>query len=338
MRIEIRRDPCATAQEAAFIAAHPQAEAFDDPRFAALVHKHYGYDVWRLSAFAGQDLVGLLVLTHVKTPLFGNALIAPAFFVSGGVLWPDDPLPLLQAAVELGRSLHVDHLELRLRTLPAGAEHIANLHVSETYAFFRGPLITDLQVLPSKTRSHVRLALADQTLTSVTGDFDSFVRCYRRSMHDLGTPMHAPGFYRELYETLPARVDTVFRAGEPLCAVMSFVNRDTVLPYYGGGFPAARAHDAFDRMYFDLMQQSAAQGYRVFDFGRSKRGTGAFEYKRRRGFAPAPAVYVQVLIGRKTPPEYNPLNPKYARAASVWRRLPLCVADRIGPPLARQLA
>lgn len=342
MRIELRCNTEMTLAERALLAAHVGAEAFDDPRFAATVRAHYGYDVYRLTAFADNTEnapIGMLTLTHVRSRLWGDALIAPAFFVVGGALLPNDPLPLLHAARNLGESLGVDRIEIRLRSLPILHETIPRLKIDDTtYALFRAPIITDIELLPRKARADVRRALQNPSLRSDCGDFDAFMYCYRRSLRDLGTPMHAPRFYRTLYESLPARIDTVRRNGEPLCAVMSFLNQNAVLPYYGGGMPAAREHDAFDRMYFDLMRDAAMQGYTMFDFGRSKRGTGAFDYKRRRGFAPQPSVHLHWPIGDKPLPELNPLNPRYARAARIWRRLPLPVVDVIGPMLARQLA
>ncbi|MGH6969846.1 MAG: GNAT family N-acetyltransferase, partial [Stellaceae bacterium] len=119
--------------------------------------------------------------------------------------------------------------------------------------------------------------------------------------------------------------------------LMSFFFKDRVLPYYGGAVPAARRIHAYDLMYWTLMQRAAARGCRVFDFGRSKRGTGSFDYKTYWGFAPKHLGYQYRLVKRSDLPEINPLNPKYRLMVGTWRRLPLALANRLGPPVARQI-
>ena len=109
------------------------------------------------------------------------------------------------------------------------------------------------------------------------------------------------------------------------------------MPYFGGAVPAARPVHAYDLLYWSLMRRAVARGAAVFDFGRSKLGTGAFDYKRFWGFEPTPLEYQYHLVRAKAVPDVNPLNPKYSRVVAAWRRLPLPVANRLGPLLARQL-
>ena len=119
--------------------------------------------------------------------------------------------------------------------------------------------------------------------------------------------------------------------------MISFYFRDEVLPYYGGGSKAARDVAANDFMYWEVLRRAVEAGYRRFDFGRSKIGTGAFNFKRHWCFEPEPLFYEHRLFGREAIPQRNPLNPKYAPAIALWKQLPLPVANRIGPILARGL-
>jgi FemAB-related protein (PEP-CTERM system-associated) len=122
-----------------------------------------------------------------------------------------------------------------------------------------------------------------------------------------------------------------------LAALLSFYFKDQVMPYYGGAVPAARPSHAYDLLYWSLMRRAVGRGARVFDFGRSKVGSGAFDYKRFWGFEPTPLAYQYCLVRARTVPDVNPLNPKYRHMVAIWRRLPLPVANRLGPLLARQL-
>jgi lipid II:glycine glycyltransferase (peptidoglycan interpeptide bridge formation enzyme) len=110
-----------------------------------------------------------------------------------------------------------------------------------------------------------------------------------------------------------------------------------VIPYYAGGRPAARALGAFDFMYWRLMSDAAGRGFRLFDFGRSKVGTGHFAFKKNWGFAPQPIFHEYKLAPGRSIPDVNPLNPKYRLFIAAWKRLPLAVANLVGPPIARGL-
>jgi lipid II:glycine glycyltransferase (peptidoglycan interpeptide bridge formation enzyme) len=120
--------------------------------------------------------------------------------------------------------------------------------------------------------------------------------------------------------------------------VLNFHFRDEVLPYYGGGGVAARALAANDFMYWEVMRRAGAErGARLFDFGRSKTGTGAYDFKRNWGFTGAPLHYSYRLRPGAQYVEHNPTQPKYRLMISAWRRLPLPIANLIGPPIVRGL-
>ncbi len=107
-------------------------------------------------------------------------------------------------------------------------------------------------------------------------------------------------------------------------------------PYLSGTI-GARQVAGNDFMYWEVMRRAADRGYRLFDFGRSKLGTGAYSFKHNWGFEPAPLHYRYKLAPGAVMPDHNPLNPKYALFIAAWKRLPLAVANRIGPPLVRGL-
>jgi FemAB-related protein (PEP-CTERM system-associated) len=129
----------------------------------------------------------------------------------------------------------------------------------------------------------------------------------------------------------------VLHADTPVCSVMSFYFRDEVLPYYAGATPAVRALGGYDFMYWHLLQDAAQRGLRTFDFGRSKHGTGAFSFKKNWGFTPQPIFHEYQLKSGQTIPDINPLNPKYRLFIAGWKRLPLPIANTLGPLIARDL-
>jgi FemAB-related protein (PEP-CTERM system-associated) len=119
--------------------------------------------------------------------------------------------------------------------------------------------------------------------------------------------------------------------------VLSFYFRDEVLPYYAGEVEAARDLAANDFKYWELLRRACERGLCSFDFGRSKRGTGAFAFKKNWGLEPMPLAYEYCLYRREHIPEHNPLNPRYRVLMALWRRLPIPVANLVGPHLVKGL-
>ena len=161
----------------------------------------------------------------------------------------------------------------------------------------------------------------------------------RDALPRLGTPVFSRRFFRLLKDEFgdDCEVLTITLDGKVISSVMSFYFRDEVLPYYGGGVAAARAVAGNDFMYWDLMRRACERGLRVFDFGRSKRGTGSFDFKKNWGFEPAPLHYEYFLVTDTRVPEINPLNPKYRLFIQAWKRMPLALANAIGPHIVRNL-
>ena len=123
----------------------------------------------------------------------------------------------------------------------------------------------------------------------------------------------------------------------PVSAVMNFYFRDTVMPYYGGGTVNARKTGANDFLYWEVMRRAAARGYRRFDFGRSRANSGPFAFKKNWGFEPEWLEYEFKLKDGAKLPQISPANPKYAMFISAWKKLPLPVANFLGPMLIRYL-
>jgi FemAB-related protein (PEP-CTERM system-associated) len=167
-----------------------------------------------------------------------------------------------------------------------------------------------------------------------------FYRVYAESLRNLGTPVLPAGYFHSLQRVFAGRCEimTVAPAGHPAIAtVMSFYFRDEVLPYYGGGSATAREYHAYDFMYWELLVHALARGARLFDFGRSREGSGSYRFKTHWGFEPEPLSYQYDLVHAASVPNVTPDNPRYHALIRAWQMLPLPVTKMIGPWLARSL-
>lgn len=328
----------------AFVHAHPQATFCHLAAWRRVIEAAFAHRTHYVMAEQDGAVVGVLPLVHVKTRLFGNTLVSNPFCVYGGPLAVD---------ADVVRAL-ADHAGALRAKLDATACEFRFLHAPEDggldetwqergalYNTFRRAIAGDqegnLKSIPRKQRAVVRKAIERGLSVVVDRNVDVLHGIYAESVRNLGTPVFARRYFRILAEAFGKAMDvvTVSDAGKPVASVMNFYFRDEVLPYYGGGLPAARACFANDMMYWETMKRAGARGYRVFDFGRSKSGTGAFSFKKNWGFAPLALPYrVQVAEGEAMP-EVNPLNPKYRLMIAAWKRLPLPVANLLGPILVR---
>ena len=343
LAIEPLRDPDRAGWDA-FVRAHPEGTFFHLSNWQRVLQLAFGHRSHYLLARQDGAIVGVLPLARVKSLLFGDALISTPFCVYGGALGatPEVVLALEDHAAALARELDVDHLELRNRTAtrPAGAE---GWPVKELYVTFRRQIDADpeknLAAIPRKQRAEVRAGIKNGLQTELDTDTARLFDIYSRSVRSLGTPVFSRRYFDVLRQEFGAdcEIATVTHEGKPLASLMTFWFRNEVLPYYGGGLPAARALSGYDYLYWDLMSRAAQRGCQIYDFGRSKLDTGPFKYKKHWGFEPQPLPYAYHLVRRTALPNLSPTNPKYHRAIEAWKKLPLPVTQFIGPMLARYL-
>jgi FemAB-related protein (PEP-CTERM system-associated) len=323
-----------------FVQGHEAAHWFHRAGWRRVVGRAYGHATPYLVARRGGEITGILPLVHVRSPLFGRALVSTGFGVEGGILARDEASleSLAREAVRLGERLGVGHVELRGGPAPAGWETRSGVYAG----FLRELPATEadnLKAIPRKKRADVRKALGGDLQVEVGGSVAEFWRVYAESLRNLGTPVFPARFARAVVEEFPeeTEISLVRHEGRAVAALLSFYFKDRVMPYYGGATPAARPVHAYDLLYWSLMRRAVGKGIRVFDFGRSKLGTGAFDYKRFWGFEPSPLTYAYRLVHSREIPNLNPLNPKYRAMVGAWQKLPLWAANRLGPILAAGL-
>lgn len=330
----------------AYVAGHPDATPFHTRQWCEAITAATGHKGHLLAARdAAGMILGVLPLHHIRSPLFGQALVASGFAVDGGLLADGEAAAaaLADAAVALATSLGVPSVELRGGPQPTGE----GWHVEEgVYAGFARDLAADddaeLLAIPRKQRAEVRKAL-ESGLTVTTGHGEAeradHYRIYATSVRNLGTPVFPKSLFLHVLKAFGDDADilNVRNDGAVVASVLSLYWRGSVMPYWGGGLAEARKLRANELMYFALMRHARTKGCTRFDFGRSKLGTGPFSYKKNWGFEPQPRAYARWLAPGETARDTNPNSAKYRLQVDLWKRLPLWAANRIGPLIARGL-
>ena len=287
-------------------------------------------------------LAAVLPLVEIKSTLFGHSLISNAFCVGGGPIAADQEAreEIVAQAADLGRKLGVDFVELR-DTAQVGPEWEER---GGLYADFSREIATEeeanLTQIPRKQRAVVRKALKSELTVTIDLDAADFFTLYAKSMRDHGTPALPRRFFEVVRRAFGADCEilTVRHNGMPVSSVLSYYYKGTVLPYYTGSRDEARGLGSNDLMYWAVMRRAVERGVGIFDFGRSKVGTGPYAFKKNWGFEPRPITHQFLRVKAAELPNLNPTNPRYGLMIDVWRRLPIGVATAISPFISRSLA
>ena len=325
-----------------FVDAHPSATFFHRYGWSRVMEQSFGHSPHYLVAARSENVVGILPLIHKTSAIFGDALISLPFLSYGGVI-ADDPeaaRALEDHAVGLAEKLRVDYVELR-NILPGRSDWVRK---NETYASFSRAIPPGreaiIKAVPAKGRRHALRKSLRQGLTfEIQNDVDDFYAVLSESYRNLGTPIFPKGYFERLIDAFSSdfEICVVRGPGGPVAASLVFAFRDHVHPFYAGGTAAARSLYANDFLFLNIMGRALERGYERFDFGRSKFGTGSFDYKTYWGFEPQPLNYEYKLIRGQALPDLNPLNPRYSRFVTMWKHLPLSVSRWLGPHVVRHL-
>lgn len=332
--------PADAAKWDEFVSICPEATFFHRAGWKKVIERAFGHKSWFLYAEAGGRIQGVLPLAEINSRLFGHSLSSLPFCVYGGIAAVSEPArqALDLAAQELASRLQADHLEYR---------NLRPLHpewpTKDLYVTFRKAIDTEVEQnmlnIPRKQRAMVRKGIKAGLESVIDQDTGRFFSAYSASVHRLGTPVFSKKYFHLLKETFAddCELMTIVKEGRTISSVMSFYFRDEVLPYYGGGTSEAREVAGNDFMYWELMRHACERGVKTFDFGRSKRGTGSFDFKKNWGFEPQPLYYEYQLHQARAVPDHNPLNPKYQFFIKAWQKLPLSLANLIGPHIVKNL-
>jgi len=339
--VDIRRLTTETVDWDAFVRSTPGGSPFHLLAWKRAVETAFRHRAHYLMAVRGGGLEGVLPLFEVRGLLGGRGLVSVPYGVYGGVCATSAAAreALVGASRQLAGRVKADYVELRHRS---GQE--ADLPTKSLYVTFSRPIESseeaNLNAIPRKQRRMTRQGLK-HGLRPEFGlqHLDRFYDIYAHSVHALGSPV----FPRRLFHAIgqefgkDCELLTIWKDSVPVSGVLTLLFEDQVLPYYGGARQEALAFAVNDFMYWELLCHAAKAGYRTFDFGRSREGTGAYNFKRHWGFEPVALPYQYVLLDGSQMPNLSPSNPRMHFAVEAWKRMPLPLTKVVGPFLTRYL-
>jgi FemAB-related protein (PEP-CTERM system-associated) len=326
-----------------FVESHPRATVGHLSAWGTIAQEAYGHESVRLVAADDGEIVGVLPLVRVAGRLFGRRLVSMPFLDYGGVL------------AEPGRGLEARLVGAALRVMRERGAHglgLRQLH-PEPLPFppteDRVTMLLELttedaawKALSSERRNRVRKGEKQGLAAAWVGAeaLDDFYAVYAVNMRDLGSPVHGRGFFRAMLAALPgtARVLLVRdRAGRAVGAAVCLFFRDTIMVPWVSSLREAFALCPNFVLYWEVIRFGCRAGYRVLDLGRSFRSAGTFEFKRQWGARPhtLPWIFVDAVPG--APPPVDRDARRFDVFVRAWKRLPVPVANVVGPWIRRQV-
>lgn len=292
-----------------------------------------------LVARRGHTITGVFPTSLVRNRLFGDAMVSLPLAVYGGICADDEEsyFGLLRAGSEMARREQVKYLEMRNRAEP----YPTGLPGRDLYVTFTQDLGAGadklMAGLPRDTRYMVRKSQKAGLQWTEDLRLDEFYEIYARSVHHLGTPVFPRDLFIRVRSEFPnhCRLFGVRKGKAAIAGVFCLYFKDQVLPYYGGSLAEFNRDAPNNFMYWNLIAQSAREGYRLFDFGRSKRGTGSFQFKSSWSMEVSELPYRYHLVRASEVPHLSPVDSKFQLAVAAWKRLPFSWTKILGPKVIR---
>jgi serine/alanine adding enzyme len=346
--ITVSEDPQPAAWDA-FVERHPAATRYHQWAWRDVFSRTFGHRAVYLaassatSAASGGEIVGILPLVVLDTWLFGRFAVSLPFVNYGGVVASDEAVAkaLVDEAARIAAARgwkHVElrHLEQRFTTLAPKRHKVAMmlpLAANETALWDQ---------LDRKVRNQVRKAQKVGFTTAIGGVelVDDYYQVFARTMRDLGTPVYAKRLFVEILSNrkIDAKIHVVRLEQTPVAASLTIGWRDIVEVPWAASLKEQRSNNPNMLLYWEMLRTAVADGRSTFDFGRSTPDEGTFHFKKQWGAQAQPMCWEYWLPAGREMPEQNPDNPKFKAAITAWQKLPVGVANVIGPHIVRGIA
>ena len=328
-----------------YVQAHRQAAPYSLFAWKEAIEQAYGHQGCYLLAEERGKIRGILPLICFDIPWVYRALISLPYCDLGGILADSPAIKniLLQKAIAVAKNLHADRLEIRSNSQDISEDNCCGRHMR-----VRRDKVRMLLSLPdssealwfgfkSKLRSQIRKAekngLRFQWGTSA--DIHAFYDVFSRNMHALGSPVHSKEWIRQIYVQYgpAARMGLVYHGSVPVGCGLILCTRDSVSIPWASTLREYNHLSPNMLLYWNFLQFAVDTGRTTFDFGRSTPGEGTYRFKRQWGAESFSIFWYQ--LSKKTHKVIEQNSSKRMALQQSWNRLPLNIANEIGPLLRR---
>ena len=325
-----------------FVERHPNKTFAHRWNWSQILARSFHVKPYYCMAQRDGRVVGILPATLTKSMIFGKFMISLPWLDYGGPLAENQEIAagLVDYCVALAKKSNCRFLELRAMSQP-----LPGLVTKEEKFTFvlklEGSEETIWQSIDGKAKNQVRKAIKSGLEVNFGGIelLDEFYKIFAYNMRDLGTPVWPKSLYAEMFRCFPNDIElALVKLGN------LYIGGGLVVHYQDySGVPSASSYRKYlnlcpnNILYWEVIKRCFKRGSRSFDFGRSSLDAGTFNFKKQWIKNPGPQIWQYKLLTIDTLPELNPSNPKFKWAIKLWRRLPLPIANALGPRIVTKL-
>ncbi len=324
-----------------YVKNHKASCVYHSLDFKSIIEQSFGHKACYLAAYDGQQrIVGVLPLVHTKSRIFGSYMTSIPYFNYGGPLTDNLSVEsqLIQHADQLSKTLEASHIEIRETNSRPGAP----CKTDKMSMFLALPNSSETlwNDIGTKVRAQIKKGLKNE-LVFKTGKQEllkDFYKIFSINMRDLGTPVYSISFFDHILSSpLDTTIAVQYHQGTPVsCAFLIGYKGCLEIPW-ASTLRSANKLDSNMVLYWNILKFACDNKYQYFDFGRSSKDASTFKFKKQWGAKPSQLHWHYLLPEGETLPNLNPNNPKLKLVIWCWTKLPLFVANALGPFLARSL-
>jgi serine/alanine adding enzyme len=327
-----------------YVASRP--DAYNQHRWIwrDVIQKTFGHKPFYLIATEREQVRGILPMFSINSRLFGRSMVSVPFFSYGGILANDDVVraALLQEAIKIAGEIKANHIELR-----QGDQISCGVDLHD-----RAEKVTMEVLLPATPdalwaristglRNKIRKGQKSELRVEWSGHegIDAFYPVFAVNMRNLGTPVYPKRWFEAISEALPGQIRIMTLYDEDIAVASAFLMpyRDRLELPWSASIQESRKKYSHVLMYWLFLEYAIQQGFRRMDLGRCTPGGGTYEFKRHWGCEEKPLHWYHWAAPGTPVPELNPENKKFQMAIEIWKRLPLPVANFVGPRIVKAL-
>jgi FemAB-related protein (PEP-CTERM system-associated) len=338
-------DVGAEAEWQAYVNGASRASVYHALEWRHVLLRAFGHRSWYLLVRDNAKTRGVLPLFEMKSPLFGHFFVSLPFVDYGGILadTPEYEAALAAAAARLAVKRGAHHVELR-QSLPAATRAEAGWKLRQHKAALVIPLNANPDAhwsgLSSRLRGKVRKAEKSGATFSLgkAEDLEDFYNVFCLNMRDLGTPVYSRTFFENVLRLArDATVLLVRRGGRAAAGAIALRRGDRVeLPWICSDYSQS-SFNVNAYLYWNAIEWGCRSGVRELDLGRCSIDGGTFRFKQQWNPEVRPLFWYYWLAPGIKVPELSADNPKYAVAVRCWKKMPLALANRLGPWIVRNI-
>ncbi|MCG2736006.1 MAG: FemAB family PEP-CTERM system-associated protein [Candidatus Methanoperedenaceae archaeon] len=320
-----------------YVNNHPHTTFYHQLNWKNVIEKSYGNKPYYICAKEKDETVGVFPLFFINNLFFGKKIISIPFAPYGGVAGNNNKIEesLIKYAIEIMRQKSADFLEIR-----NNSKKVPNFSANDNYITFILELDKDPQVVwrgfNNKVRNAIRKSI-NSKLEIKSGNLECFYRLYSKNMRDLGTPTHSKEFFKAVLSEFQEKSEiiTVWYRHRPISTAILLYFKDTVISGWAALDRDYRHLNPNDLLYWNAIRNACEKNYKFFDFGRSIESSGTYRFKKPWGAKEIKLQYIYYLNNIRTIPDTSQKNTKRKMFARFWRRMPIQLANLLGPELRK---